>query len=199
MSTTGRNGQENELTCPAHVKPELDDTDGAKRYLQRMKSVEDFHLWQGTLDENSLDLHLRRCCVALARRTTSNRNNSIVGRCTRRIRHKIEQRQFCRCTILIYGINWRVDILRDVRDLGLVLRPQYFGHDKGGVVDRAHGPLGTVFGLVTWRRGEKIVIRILTTNMEQRRCKVIKCHRHPPIEGPQGCAERIGYPWKTGA
>lgn len=36
MSTAGKNGQQDEFTCPAHVKLVMDDTDGAKRYLQRI-------------------------------------------------------------------------------------------------------------------------------------------------------------------
>jgi len=162
-----------------------------------MENIEDIAI----ADKNKeclLDLHLRRGRVVCPSSATSDGNDSIVGRCTGRVRHEIDQRHLSRCAALIYSIYGCVDICREIRYLGQVASSYYFSHDKGRVVDGSNRPLGAIFNLTTWWWCEGIVVRVLTTDVEQRPREAISRHCHRPVDGPKACAKRIRYSCKTG-
>ena len=151
-----------------------------------------------TSRKNLLDFDLSGCRIALARSTAANGDDGSICRCAGRIRHKIHQRHFRGHTVLENGIHGGILVLRDISHLRQVVRTQRLGHDKRRVVNGSDRPLSAIFGLIGWRWRERIVVSVLTTDVEHRQRKAVNRHCHCPVDAPERGSKRIGYSRKTG-
>ena len=72
-----------------------------------------------------------------------------------------------------------------------------FGHDEGRVVDRPYGPLAEG-GLVGRWWGKRIVVCVLSTNVEERGREIAERHCERPVEPPKRGTKRIRNSWEAG-